>query len=461
MPTFAQWEAQRRGQTTAAPAGPDYNMEYDANHQPDPNGERLSFVDDPARYLGHMSKGLLHSPFDLVKGFLGIPGQVVKGLTQDLPTLVKDPSLLLETPGMLKDAAHFANTKPDEMGSLLGQMLLGPHVPGAVNTALAKGPSIVGKGVSAVGKGAEAAGTSRILKRAQALAPIEAATGHIGPAIASAVAPPVLEYGGKLLQRGGAALEGLDLAYKGKVPFAREAAPEVVDPADVMREKVAGAREDVGAGFSRKVASKLNGLKSSATDISHPTAEVAGAGDLFPYQKDAIDGLRGARNTQSLVDVPDIYDNPWENDLSAVKPTTLSDSPSFKGLQDSVRRSNQKPIENFYEDNPQARVGGEGRMTGQFEEGAGGLSDIASGNFTRNKVLSPTDARITSMDMPPDAGMPADFFDEGMRPLAETGRPTANPASTLDELSQLSGRQASPARMQQLLDRLGGRGAVR
>lgn len=409
MPSFTEWEARRRGAVPAAAPAVNPDVEYDANYQPDPNNERLSFTQDPSRYMGHALKGLVRSPVDLVKGFLGIPGQVVKGLTQDVPALLNDPSLLMEAPGAIKEGAQYANTHPEEMGSFLGQSLLAPKVPGAANAALAKGPGIVGRGMGAVGRGMETVGTSKALKSANKYGVMGTAmSGHPGIAALELAAPPALEYGGRAMQRGGAALEGLDLAYKGKTPFAREAGPEPVDPAAVMREKVAGARGDVEAGFSRPVAGKLNGLKSTATDVSHPSAEVVSPGELFPYQRDSIRGLREAAQPP--------MENAWANDASA-----------------------QRPIDKFYESDPAARVGGEGRMTGQFDEGAGGLTDISAGNFTRN----PSPAEAATL-----AGL-----DSRISGLA--------PEGPLDELSRLSGRQASPTRMQELLDRLGGRGAAR
>jgi hypothetical protein len=461
MPTFAQWEAKRRGgqagvQADSSPTPMNPNDIQDVSPDviasaekflarpalklgptdtdaSDPTGAKLSLTKDPSRYFGHAAKGLARSPIDLVKGLLNLPAQVVHGLGVDLPALIADPSLVTEIPQAAKDAVEFANTHPDEMGSLLGQSLLAPKVPGAANAALRHGPTAVGRTMSAVGRGAEAVGTSKIAKMASKFGPMEAALRMDPYGIAVAAAPKVLEVGGKALQKGGAALEGLDLAYKGKVPFAREAGPEVVDPADVMREKVAGAREDVSAGFSRPVASKLNGLKSSATDISHPTADVVSPGELFPYQRDAIRGLEDTAKG----------DRAWSQDLSAqpegVTPPPAQDlSGSLAELSNAVRRSKLSPIEKFYEDDPQSRgVGGQiapGRMTGQWTEGQGGLSDIAAGRFTRHPMPPPS-----------EGGLGVESGPQG-------------PRSPLDDLSQLARQMKDPATMQRILDEFGKKG---
>lgn len=266
--------------------------------------------------------GLLRSPLDLAKG-------VVNTVVHPLDTLMGLGHTVAHPIEAVTDLAKH----PREAGSLLGQMLLAPKVPEAANTVLAEGPGIVGRGISKVGRGMEAVGTSKALKSANKYGAIgTAVSGHPGLAALELAAPPALEYGGKLAQKGGAALEGLDLAYKGKIPtpFARDAEPAVVDPVEVMREKVAGAREDVGAGFSRKVASKLNGLTSEATDISHPTADVANPSELFPYQRDVIQGLKGARNSAA-------GDNAWANDASAIDPRDAGVRFSSKAEMDAAQ----------------------------------------------------------------------------------------------------------------------------
>lgn len=464
----------------------------------DPEGKKLSFTKDPSRYLGHAAKGLARSPIDLVKGLLGLPAQIVKGLGVDLPTLIANPSLVTEIPQAAKDAAEFANTHPDDMGSLLGQALLAPKVPGAANAALRNGPRIAGKTLSAVGRGAEAAGEFAAKTNKKGIVPlVTAATGHPWMTAAELAAPPVLKGAGKLAQKGGAALEGLDLSYKGRVPFERAATEVGPDPAEVMREKVAGARGDVEAGFARPVAAKLNGLKSKATDVSHPTAEVVSPGELFPYQSESIKGLAEARKAAA-------GDNAWANDASAQpavpvveRASTPADyamdnaftrarggepaprmndlahelpkSEAFKGLQDAVRRSKLSPIEKFLEDDPQAAVGGEGRMTGQFDEGSGGLTDAAAGRLPR--YPSPAEQAVADSlhggEFGPDqidttgydsAVLDAQHPDYGGIPAEFGPNARGGPLSPLDALSRLSGRGVSGMRANELLTRFGGRG---
>lgn len=49
-------------------------------------------------------------------------------------------------------------------------------------------------------------------------------------------------------------------------------------------------------------------------------------------------------------------------------------------MQEFLKKRRQ-PIEDFYEQNPGARTGGEGRQTGQFAEGSGGLADLTAGKM--------------------------------------------------------------------------------
>src|SRR5262245_2103885 len=85
-----------------------------------------------ARYAGNELLGLVKSPRDALMGLIGMPGAVWKGWTQDIPTLLRDPSLLTELPGVTKDALATVATHPEQLGSLLGQALIGKAVPATV-----------------------------------------------------------------------------------------------------------------------------------------------------------------------------------------------------------------------------------------------------------------------------------------------------------------------------------------
>jgi len=138
------------------------------------------------RYGGRELLGAARSPLDALKGLLQLPGAVVKGWTEDIPTLLRDPSLLKELPGVAADAATSVAMHPEELGSLLGQAVIGKAVPTVVPKV---GPA---------------------LTRAGGL--VESAAGDIAnqgllKGLSKAVAAPTIEKGGQLLQRAGKALE--------------------------------------------------------------------------------------------------------------------------------------------------------------------------------------------------------------------------------------------------------------
>ncbi len=257
-------------------------------------GAHISPLEDPARYLGHAAKGIARgvNPVNAVKSLFGLPGAVYKGYTEDIPALFKDPSLLKEAPAA---AGEFAQN-PEAVGETLGSALLGERAPALTEAAISKGPGIVGRGVSAVGRGAESLGTSKIAKKAQMLAPFEAMTGHIPTAIASAVVPPVLEYGGKLAQKAGGALEGLKLSLKGKAAAAApvaEAAPVVPETPLQLTRRI---RDEYRAANQPKVDASIQGLEQAIQpDIAPPDSAVPEGNSPAGVQR----GLAQVRSKQA------------------------------------------------------------------------------------------------------------------------------------------------------------------
>lgn len=408
MPTFAEWEARRKGAVlpntpVAANAAPD-----DLTEGPLGEMRHATAGDDPtSAFEGELLRtgkeaaiGLARSPVDLVKG-------TVNAVVHPLDTLM----------GLGRAIAHPVDTamalakNPREAGSTLGQLLLAPKVPGAANTVLAEGPTVAGRAISAVGRGAEAAGTSKVARIASKYGPLEAVVRGDPYGLAAAAVPPALEYGGRGLQKIGGALEGLDLSIK-ENPFRRGApVPEVVDPeAETVRETVKTARGFKDKGMSAKQAGQRAGWPlAQSEEVPYQMPDEPVNTDLFPYQKDSLQALREAAGVKKLA--AKFGENAWAKDASAVDPRTNPTYPDGRPVPVTTV-ANESPIEKFYREDPQARVGGEGRMTGQFEEGNGGLSDVLNGNV---------DQHVTP--------------------------------SALDELSQLSGRALSPEDAQALLDR--------
>lgn len=308
-----------------------------------------AFIGELVRTGKEAGIGLLRSPLDLAKGF----GNTV---LHPLNTLMG----LGHTIAHPVDAAMELARNPREAGSQLGQMLLTPALPGATETALAKGPGIVGRGMGAVGRASETAGTSKVLAKARALAPAEALTGHLGAAIASVATPAILEHGGKLLQRGGAALEGLDLASLGR----KAAVPEAI--ATVPESRRLGP-----ARFSSEI-----------PDYGQTMDNASGHWERSPSENPMVPSRRNPsiRGLEDAVGDPNFHGGEGDPMLAGSQPYPHTVEPNAFTGNDVPVIKKVRPIDTFYESDPQARgVGGEiaeGRTTGKFEEGQFGLSHL-------------------------------------------------------------------------------------
>lgn len=223
--TGAGWAPVQAGTAApeqAAPAGP-------TRYQPglaDTPG--TAFFNELARTGKEAATGFIQSPWDALKGLVGLPQQAWKGLTEDIPTLMRDPSLLQETPAAIAQGVRDFGDDPRAGGSLLGQMLLAPKIPGMAETALERGPGMVGRAAAKVGRGVESAGTGLAGQGVLRTALGGYAGGPAG-AVTAAISPKALELGGRALQRGGQALEGADV-LGGLKRAASRLKPDIPEP---------------------------------------------------------------------------------------------------------------------------------------------------------------------------------------------------------------------------------------
>lgn len=253
-----------------------------AMHHP---GLSESPVDAELGELGRTAKeagiGLLRSPLDMAEGLYNT-------VRHPLDTLV----------GMGKAVAHPVDTvkaigdDPRMGGSLLGQLLLAPKLPGMAETAAAEGPGVVGRGVGAVGRGMEAVGTSAPAKAAGGFGAMEAALRLDPKGLAIAAAPKALELGGRGLQSVGRSIEGLKLGM-GDEPIASPV-----------------TRASWEAKKAQDFPYQREGMPSMGNEPDQDPSE------LFPYQKDSL----GKQESESLVDPRD-------------QPMM---SPSMRGLSDAM-----------------------------------------------------------------------------------------------------------------------------
>lgn len=132
-----------------------------------------------------------------------------------------------------------------------------------------------------------------------------------------------------------------------------------------------GVMETGMAGLAALPASgALRGLRGIAAAV--PEADLMG-GRALAYEGPQISGR--ARPAIDKLMASESFANLPKGDVSKAAPRVMS------------------PIERFYAENPGAATGGEGRMTGQFEEGTGGLSDVVAGRV-RPYEMPPTELEI-------------------------------------------------------------------
>jgi len=195
----------------------------------DPN---KAYVDQLVENYGRGVHGML-SPTAVVKGGVGAlagGAKAVLGGLASIPEGVKAewdiahnlPDTIRSLPGLGTDLAKEAGSaasdtlkswamNPEQGGEAVAEALGGVAAPDALAGALKYGPQLAGKAMSATGRGMSALGEARAVKAASKLAAPTAIFGHPIAAAAEIAAPPALRGLGGAMQRGGAALEGLDI----------------------------------------------------------------------------------------------------------------------------------------------------------------------------------------------------------------------------------------------------------
>lgn len=302
-----------------------------------------AFTHELARTGKEAAIGLARSPIDLVKNTIGMVAHPIDAVTNTAHAIAHPV-----------DTFNALGDNPREAGSLLGQLLLAPKVPGALKATAAEGPALVGRGLGTVGRGMEAAGTAVLDSRGGLplgmTAAGTAASGHPIAAAAEIGVPLAAKYGGKGLQAVGRSLEGLKRATAPDVPPRPNSVLSGVtlSPEAVARNIEATNLRDV-EGYSHDMAGKLAGIPAAgeATARNFPTGEHAITQEMI---------------NEALSKKPYVPWNPDPSELQLDEPT----SPSLRGLGKAV---------------------GSGRTTGQFEEGAGGLTSLAPSDAAIQRLL--------------------------------------------------------------------------
>lgn len=274
--------------------------------------------------------GLVRSPLDLVKNTLGMVAHPITTL-ENTAHAIAHP---IDTVNALGD-------DPRAAGSLLGQLLIAPRVPGMAETAATEGPGVMGRGLGTVGRGMEAAGNAVLDSKGGIPLGMTAAgtafSGHPLAAAAEIGLPLAAKYGGKGLQAAGRSLEGLKLAA---APALKTAAPDV-NLSGVTLSPEAAARNIEGtnlrdvSGYSHDVAGKLAGIPGAgrARVTNVPMGEHAITDEMIQNAGGTVTPAPTPKaaphfEAESDVATPDEPVDPRDQPLEA--------SPSLRGLKVAV-----------------------------------------------------------------------------------------------------------------------------
>ncbi len=190
---------------------------------------------------------------------------------RSLPELGKD--LASEAASGASDTFNNWALNPEQGGEAVAEALGGVAAPDALVGALRYGPQLAGKGLSATGRGMTAIGESRAAKAAGKYAGPTAIFGHPVAAAAEVAVPPALRGLGGAFQRGGAALERMDIPASlralGETDIGA-AINRTLTPPDVpltadelaaqgVRASVGAARDMEAGGMSRAQAAQRSG----------------------------------------------------------------------------------------------------------------------------------------------------------------------------------------------------------
>lgn len=254
------------------------------------------------------SMGSVKAGWEGIKGAVKMPFQGYGELAHLADAVQSDPGLLTElgsdegrtrllaaagknTASDVGSMMDSLANDPEAGGHLVGGALLGSAAPDALAGVLKSGPGVVGRGLSATGRGLSKVGNSKAATAAGKYAGPTAVFGHPALAAAEIAVPPALRGLGGALQRGGAALESMDLpgalSDLGNTripnPFEHVITPDEQAAASV-RATVDTAKRGVASGQSRAQADQRAGWplgQSSATKHTTPGADVKAH---WPYE---------------------------------------------------------------------------------------------------------------------------------------------------------------------------------
>lgn len=342
-----------------------------------------AFVSELGRTAKEAAIGVAKSPWDMLQSVLH-PVDTVTGMGHAIAHPL--------------DTIKAIGDNPRAGGSLLGQMLLAPKIPGLAEGA----PGVVGRGLGAVGRGMEAAGTSQVAQTAGRFGAMEAALRLDPKGIAIAAAPAILKYGGQGAQRLGSSLEGLTSFARGTAPV--EAPHPVLSVAERAQLTKQGLSPEAIARFEASQAPKPTPptprvrQSSSSGPSGNEMDQPLDPGKLWPYQSDAIQAGRSPASRLATASAgtkpPDLMNEYLASTAGPAKDFTMGGTKYSADASGSHVAVPPSPIEQFLASDTPARTGGEGRTTGSFPEGPNSLSNVTAGpsdNGGPNVTAGPSD----------------------------------------------------------------------
>lgn len=232
-----------------------------------------AYAKELARTAGEAGMGLLKSPFDLVKNTLTSIAHPIDAISNTASALAHPV-----------DTFNALGAHPREAGSLIGQLLLAPRVPGMAEASVEP----VGRGLGAVGRGMEAAGTAVLDNKGPLgmLSGTSALFGHPVAAAAEVGVPLAAKYGGRGLQKLGGLLKKAPIEESaleiplpqngdlGEIPYkAPPATPgDVVGPArtSLHADDIDLVRGMLDKGFNPQNAARIAGLPEDLIPAKTP-----------------------------------------------------------------------------------------------------------------------------------------------------------------------------------------------
>jgi hypothetical protein len=210
--------------------------------------------------------------------------------------------------------------------------------------------------------------------------------------------------------------------------FAQREAVMGKSAAPAMSPTQQGMLDDIAAFRKGGGGKSLEGLQ----DVTTSTPELPASWKGLPSDADvaAENATRAADRLArpSRARTPDLMDEFQASTSGPAPEFEMGGTRYAADASGSHKAVTSSPMDDFYAANPGARTGGEGRTTGTWKEGSGGLSDLAAGKIKPHAMPDTPAERVAKLSRQPAASRkpvrpPSDvYLDELLKKFGGTGR---------------------------------------